>query len=345
MMRYSSSDVLLAMILQSLAASVIVCCGPPASHSATMDPHEFAKSALVIGNGNYAAVGSLKNPSNDAEDICKVLREIGYQTSCFTDIRSRVQFKSVVQDYTETLSPNTVSIIYYAGHAVQINGENYLIPTEAQLQSAESVVDEAMDLSYFMNQLRQTDSYLKIVILDACRNNPIRSSSQPLAQGLAQITDIPDGTLVLYATAANELALDGAGRNGILTKNLLAHIKDEGSIDDLFKRVSLGVQTDASAFGHSQKPSLYTNFTGQYCFIRCTDVERLQKQREESEQRIMELETRVNAGDEGAKTELAAALVANKDLIAQIRKKDELALAAEKASKNRERMAVVPPSF
>jgi uncharacterized caspase-like protein len=206
-------------------------------------------------------------------------------------------------------------------------------------------VDEAMDLSYFMNQLRQTDSYLKIVILDACRNNPIRSSSQPLAQGLAQITDIPDGTLVLYATAANELALDGAGRNGILTKNLLAHIKDEGSIDDLFKRVSLGVQTDASAFGHSQKPSLYTNFTGQYCFIRCTDVERLQKQREESEQRIMELETRVNAGDEGAKTELAAALVANKDLIAQIRKKDELALAAEKASKNRERMAVVPPSF
>jgi hypothetical protein len=189
-----------------------------------------------------------------------------------------------------------------------------------------------------MHELQRAPHFLNVVILDACRNNPLASGLSSFPKGLAQINGLPDGTMVLYATAANELAFDGDGRNGILTKNLLAHIKDEGSIDDLFKRVSVGVQADASALGHTQQPALYTNFTGQYCFTRCTDLERLQKQREASEQKISELEARVNAGDADARAELAAAQILNSKL-------QQDAKAAEKAAQKANKITAVPPAF
>jgi uncharacterized caspase-like protein len=325
---------------RSIAAFILICCCHSFGYTAALNTQSFPKAALVIGIGNYVTASYLKNPISDAGDICNALRDIGYQPQCFTDIKSRAQFRSVVQDYVESLPPNAVSVIYYAGHAVQINGENYLIPTDAQLQTPLSVTKESMGVAYIMNQLRQSEAYLKIVILDACRNNPVRALAQPLAQGLAQIqiTDIPDSTVVLYATAANETAFDGEGRNGTFTKNFLAHLRDEGSVDDLFKRVSAGVRSDTAALGHLQIPPIYSNFTGQYCFVRCSEVERLQKQKEESERKIGELQARVASGDESARAELAAERALNSKL-------ERDAKAAEKATANAKKITSVPPAF
>jgi uncharacterized caspase-like protein len=325
---------------RSIAAFVLICCCHSFGYSASLNTQLLPKAALVIGIGNYVTAGFLKNPISDAHDICNALRDIGYQPQCFTDIRSRAQFRSIVQDYVESLPPNAVSVIYYAGHAVQINGENFLIPAEAELQTPLSVTEESMSVAYIMNQLRQSDAYLKIVILDACRNNPIRALTQPLAQGLAQIqiTDMPDNTVVLYATAANETAFDGEGRNGAFTKNFLAHLRDEGSVDDLFKRVSAGVRSDSAALGHLQIPPIYSNFTGQHCFVSCSEVERLQKQKEESERKIADLQARVASGDESARAELAAAKALNSKL-------ERDAKAAEKATANAKKITSVPPAF
>lgn len=326
-----------------LGISAFLCFSDVGASAPTTSSPARQKLALVIGNAHYVAVPQLRNPTNDAQDVCKSLSDLGYQTFCYMDIKTRVQLRSIIQDYAEALSADSVSVIYYAGHALQMVGVNYLIPTDAKIQGESSVVTESVDLGYLMNQLRQTQSFLKVVIIDACRDNPLRSSAQP--QELAQITDVPDGTVVLYATAADDLALDGQGRNGTLTKNLLAHLKEDGSIDDLFKRVSLGVQVDTAALGHAQKPALYTNFTGQYCFVRCTDLEVLQQQRRAAELQISDLEARVNAGDQSALTQLAEVRANNQKLLDQIRKKDEESKQAEKAAKEQQKKSFVPPAL
>jgi hypothetical protein len=128
-----------------------------------------------------------------------------------------------------------------------------------------------------------------IIILDACRNNPWAASPQGMAAGLAPISAIPRGTMIMYGTASNDVSDDGEGRNGTLTKNLLSNLKSPGlTADEFFKRVSEGVQTDsAAAVGHTQTPALYTNFAGEFCFAGCIDkvaraeLERIQKVHQE----------------------------------------------------------------
>jgi uncharacterized caspase-like protein len=302
------------------------------------------RAALVIGNAEYDSVGVLKNPVNDAHDICRELSALGFKASCYFDVPTRVQLRAVVQDYVESLPANAVSFVYYAGHAIQVNGENYLIPTRAQLRSESGLVSESVGLAYVMRELRRNQAYLNVVILDACRNNPMPSNGG-VARGLAQISDVPDGTMVLYATAADELALDGTGHNGIMTKNILANIREPGTIDDLFKQVSLGVQKDTQALGRPQEPALYTNFAGLYCLIGCTDLEMLQEERRRAELRITELQARVAAGDRSARAQLADVRTSNDKLQEQIRRKDEETRKAEHNEKEKQKKAFVPPAF
>ncbi len=300
--------------------------------------------ALVIGNADYTSVGSLKNPVNDAQDMCRELEAVNFKTYCYFDVKTRVQMRSLIQDFVESLDQNTVSFIYYAGHAVQVNGENYLIPTGAQLRGADSLVAESVSLAYVTRELQRAPDFLNVVILDACRNNPLSSADKTSVQGLAPITDAPGSTMILYATAADEMALDGNGRNGIMTKYMLANLREPGTVDDLFKQVSSGVQKDTQALGHPQKPALYTNFGGQYCLVRCTDVELLQRDRQTQEQRIQELQARVAAGDRGALAELAAAKAANDKLLEQMRKMDEESRKAALKEKDRAIKSFVPPA-
>ncbi len=320
-----------------LVAFVLSPLSTPSAICGTTAPMQI-KSALIIGNAQYHYVPPHQNPINDAQDICENLRSLGYRTYCYTDVRTRSQLKSIIQDYIETVVQNSVSVIFYAGHAVQISGTNYLIPTDANIQDGPSIIRESVGLNFLMTQLKQTQPFLNIVILDACRNNPLHSTALP--QELAQITDIPHSTVVMYATAEDDLAMDGKGRNGMLTKHLLIHLKDDGSIDDLFSQVSLGVQSDTTALGHTQTPMLSKNFADQYYMVRPTDMELMQRDRQLQEQRIQDLELQAAAGDRSAIAAWKAAKAESEKMAAAIRIRDEDAKRAE----IRARDLVVPPA-
>ncbi|HYC10851.1 MAG TPA: caspase family protein [Steroidobacteraceae bacterium] len=278
-----------ALTLIAACIALLAPLGASATDAAATRP----RAALVIGNAAYTAVNPLHNPANDAHDMCAALGELGYKVSCFVDVADRREFKARIQDFVESLAAKSDVLFYYAGHAVQLKGENYLVPTGAQLRTEADVARETISLNFLMTQLSQAKHNLNIVVLDACRNNPWPGSVHGATAGLAPITAIPRGSMVLYATAANDFSDDGEGRNGTLTKNLLAVIKVPGlTVDEVFKRVSEGVQADSlAAAGHAQTPALYTNFSGEFCFAGCIDkvaraeLEKIQKANEEQLQK------------------------------------------------------------
>ncbi|HWW20653.1 MAG TPA: caspase family protein [Steroidobacteraceae bacterium] len=301
--------------------TLVLCAWPTPRASAADAGAARPRAALVIGNAAYSAVTALKNSAYDAHDMCDALTELGYTVSCYVDVKDAREFKARIQDFAAALKPKSEVLFYYAGHAVQLKGENYLVPTSAKLRAETDVVRETVSLNYIMTQLLQAKHYLNIVILDACRSNPWADNPRGMSSGLAPITAIPRGTMVLYATAANDVSDDGEGRNGTLTKNLLANIKIPGlTVDEMFKRVSEGVQGDsAAAVGHTQTPALYTNFTGEFCFAGCIDkvaraeLEKMQKandeQLEKARQEKAELEAH-NREVEAHNREMEARLAA-----------------------------------
>lgn len=236
------------------------------------------KAALVIGNSHYTSIPGLANPQHDASDMCQALRSIGFKATCLVDVDTRVRLRAVIEDFVDSVPEGAVSVIYYTGHGLQVHGKNYLVPTAAHLTDEASVPGSTVSLSFLMRQLRRENGYLRMVILDACRDNPLSTPALALPAGLAQVTDIPEDTQVMFATAAGQPAVDGTGRNGTFTKNLLEHLREPGTVDDLFKAVSQGVQSDTEPLGRTQRPAVYTNFSGQYCLVRCTSLEEAREQ-------------------------------------------------------------------
>lgn len=277
-------------------------CAFAATQQISQQPY---KAALVIGNAHYASVAPLKNPENDARDMCAALESIGFATTCAVDVDTRVRMRSLIEDFVESVPPHSATLIYYAGHAVQVSGENYLIPTKANLSDERTLASESVTLSFLMQQLGRTHAKVTVVALDACRNNPLASSQRKLPQGLADVTDIPNDTEVWYATEANKPALDGVGRNGTFTKHLLAHLHDSGTVDDLFKRVQSDVMDDAQQLGYIQKPVLYSVYKDKYCIVQCNKLDQLevandQLQAQERKNEIRLAETSAEAAAKSA---------------------------------------------
>lgn len=227
--------------------------------------------ALVVGNAHYATVGPLRNPENDARDMCASLTQLGFQTRCVLDVPNKREFKAAIRNFTAALSKGTAGLFYYAGHGLQVDGENYLVPTQAELKVRADIDDESLNLKYLMAELDQAGNGFNIVILDACRNNPWSGSFRAVGRGLAATTDTPAGTLVVYATAANDLAQDGTGRNGVFTRSLLSHLPKPGlSIEEMIKHVTIDVQQESfGRTGMRQTPFVYSSFTGDFCFAGC----------------------------------------------------------------------------
>lgn len=280
--------------------------------------HRFA---LVIGNGKYAGDNRLINPINDAEDMCKALRRVGFQTSCHNEVRTRAEFLVRLEEWAQRLTPTSKGLFYYAGHAVQIGGENYLVPIDANVHSLADVPEVLISLGQILRRLKKTNNAFNMVILDACRNNPYAGAvtggsralsvianrspnstpaPSPLANevvyGLGRIIDGPVGSIVLYATGSDEVASDGRGRNGPLTKHLLEHLETPGiTVEEMIKRVTLGMEKETQRpNGRRQAPFLYSSFSGEFCFASCPpkfdaiEIERLRKERADFEKQLKE---------------------------------------------------------
>ena len=226
--------------------------------------------ALVIGNSNYQNVSQLSNPANDAKSVAKLLNAAGFEVISATDL-SHNEMIQVVQDFSSKIAdrgPNTVAMVYYAGHGVQLAGENYLVPVDARISSETDLVSGSVRLVDVMATLDAIPSRLRIAILDACRNNPFPSLNEA-GRGLA-IVDAPNGSIVAYSTAPGSEALDGVGDHSPYTAAFLrlAHEKNL-PIEQLFKRIRLDVNNST---GGQQTPWESSSLTSDFYFFGDTAV-------------------------------------------------------------------------
>lgn len=304
--------------LVSLIGLIALCtCLRPISAIAAPIDTPPPRLAWVVGNARYEGMTPLNNPAHDAQDMCQSLRRLHFKTLCHTDIPDRATVLKLFAEFVAQLTPDSHGLVYYAGHAVQIQGHNYLVPTRASVRNMSDVPQQLVDVQDLLDQIKSKGNTFNVVTLDACREDPFAGSlptpgdtgpnllrglsvqnqqAGPIAYGLGAIRDAPIGTIVLYATGANDVALDGNGRNGLLTKHLLAHIETPGiTVEDMIKRVGAGVRAESQRLARKgQTPFVYSSFTGEFCFAGCASREdqheltRLRAQNQMLEQKIQQ---------------------------------------------------------
>src|SRR5215470_2837874 len=178
--------------------------------------------ALVIGNSSYTNVMALPNPANDAKAMAKFLTSAGFQVMQSPNL-TQADMRRTVSNFAGMVAekgPDTVALVFYAGHGLQVDGENYLVPIDATIQREADVPLQATRLADVMNALAAVPSKSRIIILDACRNNPFSDINKTSGRGLA-IVDAPTGSLVSYAAAPGGEAQDCDGLNSPFTAALL----------------------------------------------------------------------------------------------------------------------------
>ena len=227
--------------------------------------------ALIIGNGAYhtSAIAPLPNPPNDICDIKIALQGLGFEIRDVVD-GTYEQMCLAIDAFGRDLKHADVGLFYYAGHGVQVNGSNYLIPVDANLPDASLVRFRTVALDEVLAYMDQGSTRLNLCFLDACRDNPLPGSSRGLTRGLAVVKNRPQETLIVYATAANEVAADGRGRNSPFTQAFLNHIATPGQdVYDLYRTISVDVQEMS---GGRQRPELFGNVSQKYALVPTDSV-------------------------------------------------------------------------
>ena len=211
--------------------------------------------ALVIGNSAYAHTSVLANPLNDAADIAAAFERLGFAVTRLENAGG-AEMRRVFGEFAEAAFRSDVAVVFYAGHGIEVDGENYLVPVDAQLKTDRAVKFETVP--FYQVREMQPESGLLLVILDACRENPFaRTVRGSGARGLGRIDLKTSGgdTFVAYAAAAGAVAQDGAGRNSPYTAALLAHLEEPGlEVDDMFREVRAAVLEQT---GNQQAPAVY----------------------------------------------------------------------------------------
>ncbi len=218
--------------------------------------------ALVIGNAAYRDA-PLDNPINDARAMASALRDLGFEV-VLQENATKTAMEDAIGHFGLALDDRTVALVFYAGHGIQVNGRNFLIPVDASIQAESQIRLAAIDVDILIDQMALAGSRVKILILDACRNNPFERQFRRGGQGLAQIS-APSGTLIAYATAPGSVAADGDRENGLYTGELLNAIRQPGlSIEQVFKQVR--VQVSAQSKG-KQVPWESSSLVGEFRFL------------------------------------------------------------------------------
>jgi uncharacterized caspase-like protein len=194
--------------------------------------------ALVIGNSSYAEA-PLVNPVNDAKLMSDTLRELGFDVIERTDADQDAIQLSIfeLQDRLFEAGKDAVGLFFYAGHGVQVGGQNYLIPLNTNIKKEREVAVKAVSAGFILGQMEAAGNRMNIIILDACRNNPLTRSFRSASRGLARM-DAPRGSLVAYSTGPGELAADGTGVNSPYTLALTEAMRTPGiPVEQMFKLV------------------------------------------------------------------------------------------------------------
>ena len=219
--------------------------------------------ALVIGNADYK-INPLANTLNDAQDMAKALEDLDFKVTLLQNA-NRKTMRDAIYDFSDKLNEDTVGLFYYAGHAIQYHGENYLIPINSlpEIKKIRHLEDEAVRSGMVLREMAVRQSQLNFVFLDACRNNPLPAESRGIEQGLARSQDAK-GALIAYSTSPGNTAADGTGRNSPYTTHLLKQIYTPNRpIQLMLTDVAKSVINETN--GH-QEPWYESSITGNFCF-------------------------------------------------------------------------------
>ena len=251
-----------------MAAEPIGKAGPAISSAQPIGP----RIALVIGNGNYRFAPELANPLNDARDISAALRELGFKVVEGYNLDGAAM-RAKIAEFGSDMPGAATTVLFYAGHGIQVAGKNYLIPIDAKLERPSALGVEAMDVDTILADM-ETERRTNLVFLDACRDNPLSRSlarsfgetrSATVGQGLAQL-NAGIGTLITFATSPNTVALDGTGRNSPFTTALLRHIRTPDlEVRTMLTRVRADV---VKATNDRQLPWDHSSLLGEFYFKR-----------------------------------------------------------------------------
>ena len=245
-------------LVAPLLTVLLVCCaGGPAMAD--------KRVAFVVGNSNYQNVVALANPANDAGAIADLFRKAAFDVVESRRDLKNTDMRRALREFTEKTRDADIAVIYYAGHGMEVDGTNYLIPVDAVLERDTDAYDEAIALDRILQAIEPAKQ-LRLVILDACRDNPfIRSmkrtvASRSLGRGLAGVEPSRPNTLVAFAAKGGSTAQDGDTRNSPFTSALLKHLGTPGL--ELGKAFRLVRDDVMNATGNKQEPFVYGSLGG-----------------------------------------------------------------------------------
>lgn len=222
------------------------------------------KIAIVIGCNEYEFVGRLSNPLNDANDIKQNLSDLGFDVMHIEN-PSLKEMKIEIDNFGTELGKYDVGLFYFAGHGVQVNGLNYLIPADANLKNERTVEYDCVRVDRVLSHMEASKTEVNLLILDACRNNPFeRSWGRSVSQRGLAVMEAPKGSLIGYSTSPGKTASDGEGKNGLYTGCLVQEIKGVNvSVTQLFQKVRKAVMEKSK---DEQVPWESTSLTGDFYF-------------------------------------------------------------------------------
>lgn len=308
---------------------------------ATAQTPEDIRLALIIGNAAYPGSAALANPVNDAQAMDSALRRLGFGVLTLQN-GSRDQMLQAVAQLRERLrGKRGVGLFYYAGHGLQLDWRNYMVPVDARLGAAGDVPAQTLDVDAVISAFKDAGNRTNIVVLDACRDNPFAGTSS--GKGLAQM-DAPPGTLLAYATAPGNVAEDGVGAaNGLYTGYLVQELaRPAARIEDVFKRVRLQVRQQSKG---RQIPWESTSLEEDFYFdegrrqaLRPEDLERLAAEARQKEQQLLQQAAQARERERQAALALEQERQRQAEA-AQARERERLRLQAEQ--QERQRLAAI----
>ncbi len=258
-----------------LVVAALLVVGPANAETrafARADASGEPRVALVIGNNAYRYVARLNNAVSDALAVRRELEQRHFQV-IYREDATRHTMNDAINEFVGKLSSESIGLVYFSGHGVQINGANYLIPIDLEAEKAADVDNDAIELGRLLDRVSQTQAKFTLAIIDACRNNPFQGGGRAIGgRGLAPPVSNASGIMVVYSAGANQEALDrlgGADRdpNGLFTREFLKAMRMPGlKVQDAVTAVKMAVIEQAKSVGHVQTPAIYDQSVGTFYF-------------------------------------------------------------------------------
>jgi hypothetical protein len=253
---------------------------PVISDTASDKQAHSKRVALVIGNARYVQTPPLKNPQNDARAIAAALKKVGFERVKLHLDLGHKDLSNAIKSFSANATDAGLALVYFAGHGLQVDGSSYLLPVDAKLESAGEVVSQAIELNSLLGRLDSTNG-LKLVIVDACRDNPFRARladvealkavrslgyiAKSIGPGLGRVEGVGQNTLVAYAARDGSMALDGEGQNSPFATAVLKQLEVPGTeLGLLFRRVRDDVLV---ATAKRQEPYTYGSIGGEEVYL------------------------------------------------------------------------------